>query len=126
MSSAKTRRKTSPPATVEERTEVRTFLIADVRGYTRFTQEQGNLAAARLTSKCAEIAHGCIKINRGRLMGQRGDEVIAVFKSARQALRTALALQDRCVAETQVCPDLPLRVGVGVAAGEAVPVGDDY
>ena len=28
-------------------TEIRTFLIADVRGYTRFTQTRGDEAAAR-------------------------------------------------------------------------------
>ena len=33
-----------------------TFLIADVRGYTRFTQDQGDEAAARLAATFAELA----------------------------------------------------------------------
>lgn len=32
-----------------------TFLIADVRGYTLFTQERGDEAAAHLATKFAEV-----------------------------------------------------------------------
>jgi class 3 adenylate cyclase len=35
--------------------EVRTFLIADIRGYTRFTQERGDPAAALLARKFASV-----------------------------------------------------------------------
>jgi class 3 adenylate cyclase len=34
-----------------EEAEIRTFLIADVRGYTVFTQEHGDEAAARLAPR---------------------------------------------------------------------------
>jgi class 3 adenylate cyclase len=34
-------------------TEIRTFLIADVRGYTLFTHERGDEAAAKLAAKLA-------------------------------------------------------------------------
>ena len=36
-------------------TEIRTFLIADVRGYTRYTQEHGDEAAAHLAARFADI-----------------------------------------------------------------------
>jgi hypothetical protein len=36
--------------------QIRTFLIADVRGYTLFTQERGDEAAAKLATKFADIA----------------------------------------------------------------------
>lgn len=39
-----------------EATAIRAFLIADVRGYTLFTQEPGDEAAARLAKKFAELA----------------------------------------------------------------------
>ena len=35
--------------------ELLTFLIADIRGYTTFTQQRGDEAAAKLTSKFAVI-----------------------------------------------------------------------
>ena len=39
-------------------TTVRTFLIAHVRGYTRFTRERGDAEAARLATKFAGVAAG--------------------------------------------------------------------
>ena len=35
--------------------EIRTFLIADVRGYTRFTRERGDAEAARLAKLFADL-----------------------------------------------------------------------
>jgi predicted ATPase/class 3 adenylate cyclase len=107
-------------------TEERTFLIADVRDYTAFTQEQGDQAAARLTMKFAALAAASTRQHQGRLLNQRGDEIVAVFASPRRALRTALALIAICAEETRRDPSLPLHVGVGVAAGKVVRVGEDY
>ncbi len=42
------------PVTTEAR--IQTFLIADVRGYTLFTQQRGDEAAAKLAAKFARIA----------------------------------------------------------------------
>src|SRR5262249_18126434 len=50
----------------------------------------------------------------------------AVFVSPRRALRAALALVAICAEETGRDPSLPLHVGVGVAAGKVVRVGEDY
>ena len=45
-----------------------------------------------------------------------------MFDSPRQAIRAAVDLQDRFVEETLADPKLPLTVGIGLDAGEAVPV----
>jgi WD40 repeat protein/class 3 adenylate cyclase len=105
---------------------IKTFLIADVRGYTRFTQERGDEAAARLATRFAELAREAIETAGGTLVELRGDEALAVFDSARQALRAASDLQERFVAETVADPSLPLAVGIGLDAGEAVPVDGGY
>jgi class 3 adenylate cyclase len=105
---------------------IKTFLIADVRGYTRFTQERGDEAAARLATRFAELAREAIESAGGTLVELRGDEALAVFDSARQALRAASDLQERFVAETVADPSLPLAVGIGLDAGEAVPVDGGY
>ena len=46
-----------PPGQTEgtEAVHIRTFFIADVRGYTLFTQERGDEVAAKLAAKFAEI-----------------------------------------------------------------------
>ena len=101
-----------------------TFLIADVRGYTRFTVERGDEAAARLAMTFAQLTTEVVDSAGGRVVELRGDEVLAVFSSARQALRAALELQECFGRETS--DDLPLRAGIGIDAGEAVVVEKGY
>jgi DNA-binding SARP family transcriptional activator/class 3 adenylate cyclase len=106
--------------------QVRTFLIADVRGYTRFTVEQGDEAAARLAGKFAAVGRQVVSTHAGQVIELRGDEALAVFASARQALRAAVALQERCSQDTMADASLPLKVGIGLDAGEAVAVEGGY
>ncbi len=105
---------------------IRTFLIADVRGYTRFTAQHGDEAASRLAARFAQVATEGVEAWGGDLIELRGDEALAVFASARQALRAAVELQSAFTDETAGDPSLPLGVGIGLDAGEAVPVGDGY
>lgn len=100
------------------------FLIADIRGYTRFTQEHGDAAAARLTTRFSELAHSIADQYDGRIVEVRGDEVLAVFASARQALLAAHTLQARCAEEAAAHSDLPLAIGVGMDVGEPIPMED--
>src|SRR5579859_4234832 len=81
--------------------ELRTFLFADVRGYTRFTQERGNQDAATLVGKFETLTRQTVRVRGGNLLEMRGDEAMAVFNSARQALRAAVDLQARYAAETE-------------------------
>lgn len=106
--------------------QIRTFLIADVRGYTLFSQERGDEAAAKLAAKFADIAREGVEARGGTLLELRGDEALCVFSSAREAIRAALDLQVRFVEETLEQPELPLTVGIGLDAGEAVPVHGGY
>ncbi|MFN2590052.1 MAG: AAA family ATPase [Actinomycetota bacterium] len=107
-------------------TTILTFLIADVRGYTSFTAERGDEAAARLARRFAEVAREGVETFGGRVIELRGDEALAVFDSARQAIRAAVELQRRFVDETVADPGLPFPVGIGLDAGEAVPVEGGY
>ncbi|HXJ62467.1 MAG TPA: AAA family ATPase, partial [Actinomycetota bacterium] len=105
---------------------VRTFLIGDIRGYTTFTRERGDVAAARLASKFAEVAREAVEARGGEVIELRGDEALAVFGSIAQAVRAGIELQDACREETAADPDLPLPVGIGIDSGEAVPVEDGF
>jgi class 3 adenylate cyclase len=98
----------TPPAAAEE---IRTFLIADVRGYSIFTQERGDEAAGRLAARFADIVREQVQARDGSVIELRGDEALAVFHSPRQAIRTAVELQARLLQETLATPDLPLPVG---------------
>jgi DNA-binding SARP family transcriptional activator/class 3 adenylate cyclase len=108
--------------TGETSTEVRTFLIADVRGYTRFTLDHGDEAAARLTSRFADLVEEVSAAHGGEVLELRGDEAMVVFRSPRGALRAAVDLQYRFKEEQERDPSLPFPVGIGLDAGEAIPV----
>jgi ABC-type transport system substrate-binding protein/class 3 adenylate cyclase/tRNA A-37 threonylcarbamoyl transferase component Bud32 len=108
-------------ASVSRTPQLRTFLIADVRGYTRYTQEHGDEAGAELAATFAQLVRDVVSKRDGRLLELRGDEALVVFESARKALQAAVELQAQ-VAEAE----LPRGVGIGVDAGEAVPVGRGY
>jgi len=106
--------------------DVHAFLIADVRGYTAFTQERGDEEAGRLAGRFAEVARAVVEAHRGKVLELRGDEALVVFGSPRSAIRGAVALQQRFVEETIADPSLPLTVGIGLDAGEAVAVEGGY
>ncbi len=110
----------------EPTSALRTFLIADVRGYTRFTQENGDEEAARLAARFAELARRGITGHGGELLELRGDEALGVFGSARDALRASVELQRLFRGSTADGPGLPLGVGIGIDAGEAVAVAGGY
>jgi class 3 adenylate cyclase len=103
---------------------VRTFLIADIRGYTRFTQEYGDEASARLSAKFSDLVHEGAQLRGGTLIEVRGDEALVVFDSARQAIRAAMDLQRLFSEETDADSDLPLNVGIGIDSGEAIALED--
>jgi WD40 repeat protein/class 3 adenylate cyclase len=101
-------------------------LIADIRGYTPFTRERGDAAAALLTKRFADLALNAVEARSGIGTAQQGDSLLAVFESSAQAVRAALELQAACLEESQADPSFALPVGIGIDAGEAVPVGGDY
>src|ERR1700758_5610189 len=102
----------------------RTFLIADIRGYTRFTRERGDAEAARLAQLFASLAGDAAEGRDGLVVEVRGDEVLAVFASPDHAIRAALELIAVCEEET--ADDLPLLAGIGIETGPAVTVGDGF
>ena len=105
---------------------IQTFLIADIRGYTRFSQDHGDEAAGRLAARYAEVVTEVIEARGGAVIELTGDEAMCVFATTRRAIRAALDLQARFVAESERNPLLPLPVGVGIDTGEAVPVGRGF
>ena len=111
----------SPPQTASS---LLIFLIADVRGYTAFTVQNGDEAAAGLARRFAEVAETVVADHGGEVIELRGDEALGVFTSARDALRAGVALQAAFVEEQN--HSFPLPVGIGLDAGEAIPVKGGY
>jgi class 3 adenylate cyclase len=102
---------------------IRTFVIADIRGYSRYTEECGDEAAAALSARFSTIVNEDVEAHDGQLVEMRGDEALVVFTSARQAIRAAVDLQTQ-FQEAAAELDIPLRVGIGIDSGEAVQLED--
>ncbi len=105
---------------------IQTFLIADVRGYTRFSQERGDEAAGRLAARFADVTTQVIEAAGGTVLELRGDEALCIFSTTRRAIRAAIDLQARYLSGTSSDPTLPLPVGIGIDTGEAVPVAGGF
>ena len=105
---------------------VRVFLIADIRGYTLFTQEHGDEAAARLAESFARVVRDGVEGHGGSLIELRGDEALVAFDSPRDAIVAAVQLQSRFVDAALSDADLPLYVGIGLDAGEAVALENGF
>ena len=102
---------------------VRAFLIADVRGYTRFTRVRGDAAAAALVARFASLTRSVVEGLGGAVVEVRGDEALIVFDSIRAAVGAAVDLQSRYLSAEG---EAPLPVGIGIDAGEAVPLEGGY
>jgi DNA-binding NarL/FixJ family response regulator/class 3 adenylate cyclase len=107
----------------DETSSVRAFLIADIRGFTRFTHDRGDEEAARVARRLGALTRETVEPLGGTLLELRGDEALVVFTSVRAAIRAATQLQERYVTDD---PSEALPVGIGIAAGEAVAVGQGY
>jgi branched-chain amino acid transport system substrate-binding protein len=114
------------PEGSEAESVVRTFLIADVRGYTSFTHARGDEEAGQLATRFAELAREAMAVSGGEVLELRGDEALCVFPSARRALRGSVELQRHFRTRVNGEPAFPLGIGVGLAAGEAVPIEGGY
>ncbi len=101
-------------------------MIADIRGYTSFTQQQGDGAAAKLAATFAGVCRDVVEAHGGSLLELRGDEALCLFRSARGAIAAAVELQDDFVKRAVNDPDTPLLVGIGLDVGEALPVEGGY
>ncbi len=104
---------------------VRTFLFVDIRGYTRFTVDHGDAAAALLVKDFDDIARKAFSTFHGEVIGSAGDELIASFGSAREALRAAIKLQTDFSEKAMANPAFP-QVGIGLDTGEALPSGGTF
>jgi len=112
---------TSSGASARRGADIRTFVFADVRGYTRYTREHGDEAASELAARLAAIVREVVPEYHGDLFELRGDEAVSVFFSAREAIRAAVELQRHLREQRDGESSFPLGVGMGIDSGEAVP-----
>jgi adenylate cyclase len=98
-----------------------TFLFADLAGYTRLTEERGDVAAADVAREFRRTMCALSREHGARQVKSMGDGVMIFAPDA----SAAVALAARAVNEVGARPDL-LPVRAGVHTGSAVMRGCDW
>ena len=104
----------------------RSFMFADLRGFTSYTEQHGDAAASEMVTEYRRIVRAEIARNRGTEVKTEGDSFFVVFESTLSALECALGIQRACAEHTARRPELPVRVGIGLHAGEPIVEKGDY
>jgi class 3 adenylate cyclase len=104
----------------------RGFLFADLRDYTSFVERHGDAAASALLDRYRGLVRSAVAQYGGAEVKTEGDSFFVVFPSASAAVRCALNILARADAATREDPASPLRVGIGVHAGETIEGSEGY
>jgi class 3 adenylate cyclase len=109
-----------------ERHLTRGFLFADLRGYTAFVEARGDTAAAGLLEVYRRLVRDVVRRFGGAEIKTEGDSFYVVFPSASDAVRCGLAITAAAATASAEHPERPIRVGVGIHAGESTETAEGY
>ena len=98
------------------------IVFTDIVGFTELTALRGDDAAVSLLARQDALIAATLPPD-GRVVKELGDGLLLWFDSARSAVLTSVALQDRYEAESLT--DLPLWVRIGIHWGCPRRRGDD-
>ncbi len=101
------------------RTSFRGFLFADLRGYSDYVEQHGDHAGVELLTGYRILVRSTVERYEGAEIRTEGDSFFVVFPSASRAVSCGMDIVARAAAATP-----PIRVGVGVHAGEAADTGE--
>ena len=101
------------------------ILFTDIEGSTTLTQRLGDAAARDLLRVHDMILRAALRRHGGTEIKHTGDGMMASFASATSAVECAVAMQRALAEENRAHPDTPVRVRMGLNAGEPVAEEQD-
>jgi class 3 adenylate cyclase len=104
------------------RPEPRTFLFADLRGYTAYVERAGDAAATRLLRTYRTLVRRAVSAEGGVEIKTEGDSFYVVCESSVAAVRCAVAIQRAAARQRSA----PLAIGIGIHTGETTPFDGQY
>jgi class 3 adenylate cyclase/tetratricopeptide (TPR) repeat protein len=104
----------------------RAFLFSDLRDYTSYVEAKGDAAAARLLREYRTLVRREVARHAGAEVKTEGDSFYVVFDGASSALECAVSILRAAHAQNLRDPSVPLRIGVGLHAGETVAYDDQF
>lgn len=105
-------------------TAVRTILFTDLEGSTSLTQRLGDARAMALLRKHDKIVRDSVHHHGGSEVKHTGDGLMAAFPSVAGAIESAVQIQRRLADEAR--GGFPLRVRIGMSAGEPITEHSDF
>lgn len=90
------------------------ILFADVVGSTQLYEDLGDTQARDMVGRCLEIMREATETNNGQVIKTIGDEVMATFAAADDAMAAAKQMQERITTATDLAHDkghVAIRVG---------------
>ena len=103
----------------------RTILFTDIVGSTDMTQRLGDAKAMEILRTHDLIVRAELAEARGDEVKHTGDGIMASFPSVARAIQCAVAIQRGFDAHEATEPAHPVKVRIGVSAGEPVAEHDD-
>ena len=101
-----------------------TFLFTDIGGSTRLVKALRELYPQVLDGH-RRLVRAAIAVHGGREVDTQGDAFFVAFAGAKQAVLCAVEIQ-RALAAHEWPAGAPVRVRIGIHAGQAIPVGEGY
>jgi len=102
-----------------------TILFTDMEGSTALTQRLGDAQAQEVLRTHNAVVRDALKAHSGSEIKHTGDGIMASFASASRALECAIEIQRAFAQHNESNPDIPLRVRIGLNAGEPVAEEED-
>jgi len=97
-----------------------TILFTDVEGSTALTERLGDAKAREVLRDHERIVREALRAHGGAEVKAMGDGFMASFSSATRALECAIAMQRAFAAHDDEHPETPIRVRIGLNAGEPI------
>jgi adenylate cyclase len=102
------------------------IVAADVAGYSRLVGEDEEGTLKTLGSHRRDLIDPLIAEHGGRIANTAGDSILMEFRSAVNAVRCALAVQQALAEENRgIDPDRQIRFRIGINVGDVVAEGED-
>lgn len=102
-------------------TGLRAIMFTDIEGSTDVSTKHGDATAVELVRRHDGIVRAALDGGDGREVKHTGDGVLASFTSVSRAVHAAVSIQSATIEDQ----DLPLRIKIGLSAGEPVQDSND-
>ena len=97
------------------------ILFADVVGSTRLYEQMGDLRARDMVAICIDVMRSATEQHQGTVIKTMGDEIMATFPGADQALNAAAQMQQQIMRHSQLkIEGQPVAIRIGCHFGPVV------